>query len=50
METYTFLASLAQTWGLLAFVTAFALVLLYALLPANRATFEEAARQPLIED
>lgn len=50
MNTYTILAGIAQTWGLLAFMTGFGLVLLYALLPTNRATFEEAARNPLSEE
>ena len=50
MTTYTFLAQIAQTWGMIAFISGFALALLYALLPSNRVTFDEAARRPLIED
>lgn len=50
METYAFLANIAQTWGLLAFMTGFALVFVYALMPSKRATFDKAARMPLEED
>lgn len=50
MATYTMLASFAQTWGLLYFVTMFAAVLAYALWPSRRATFDAAARMPLSED
>ena len=47
---YETLASFAQTGGLLLFVIAFALVLVYALRPANRETFEAARRLPLEDD
>jgi cytochrome c oxidase cbb3-type subunit IV len=48
--TYLALASFAQTWGLLYFVTVFVIVLVYALWPSRKERFEEAARMPLRED
>ncbi|MGE0585390.1 MAG: cbb3-type cytochrome c oxidase subunit 3 [Flavobacteriaceae bacterium] len=48
--TYTALAHFAQTWGLLYFVLIFAGVLVYALWPANRRRFDDAANIPLRED
>ena len=47
---YESLASIAQTWGLLFFVFAFLLVLLYAFSPAKRQEFDRARRIPLDED
>lgn len=47
---YEFLAQLAQTWGLLIFVIAFVLVLIYALSPGNAKQFDHARRIPLEED
>ena len=47
---YETLSQIAQTWGLIAFIVAFALVLVYALLPANRKTFDRARRMPLDDD
>ncbi|NWG45879.1 MAG: cbb3-type cytochrome c oxidase subunit 3 [Alphaproteobacteria bacterium] len=47
---YERLAAFAQSWGLLLFVLAFVLVLIYALLPSNRETFRKAARLPLGDD
>ena len=47
---YETLAKFAQTWGLLLFVFAFALMLLYALNPKNRTRFENARRIPLEEN
>lgn len=44
---YETLSRIAQTWGLVLFVIAFALVLVYALNPANRKKFKDAARIPL---
>ena len=44
---YEFLSSLAQTWGLLLFVFAFVLVLIYALNPKNKDQFKKAGRIPL---
>lgn len=44
---YEKLAHFAQTWGLVFFVIAFVLVLIYVLNPANRKKFEEARRIPL---
>lgn len=49
------LSKLAQTFGLSLFVFGFVLVLIYALSPSNRATFERARRaalddQPLGEE
>jgi cytochrome c oxidase cbb3-type subunit 4 len=47
---YETLARFAQTWGLVIFVVAFALVLLYALNPRNKAKFDEAKKIPLKEE
>ncbi len=47
---YAFLAGVAQSIGLLYFVTVFLLVCLYALWPKNKARFERAANTPLRED
>jgi len=47
---YETLASFAQTGGLLLFIAAFILVLIYALAPGNKEKFEEARRIPLDED
>ncbi len=44
---YEFLASLAQTWGLLLFVFAFVLVLIYTLNPKNKEQFKNAGLIPL---
>ncbi|MEM1139531.1 MAG: cbb3-type cytochrome c oxidase subunit 3 [Pseudomonadota bacterium] len=44
---YEPLAQFAQTWGLIIFIVAFVLVLIYALAPGNRAKFSQAARIPL---
>lgn len=47
---YETLAQIAQTWGLIAFIIAFVLVLIYALAPSNRKTFERARHMPLDDD
>ena len=47
---YDLLSRLAQTGGLLLFVIAFSLVLLYALAPSNKRKFNDAANLPLKED
>lgn len=47
---YETLSGFAQTWGLVIFVVAFALVLLYALNPRNKAKFDEAKNIPLKEE
>lgn len=47
---HVFLSNLAQTVGLLLFVTAFVLVLIYALRPSNKRVFDRAAHLPLEED
>jgi len=47
---YETLSKFAQTWGLILFVIAFALVLIYALRPGNRKTFEHARRIPLEDE
>lgn len=44
---YEKLAQFAQTWGLVIFIIAFVLVLIYALNPANRKKFDRARRIPL---
>jgi cytochrome c oxidase cbb3-type subunit 4 len=46
---YEFLSQFAQTGGLLLFVLAFVLVLIYALAPSNRKKFDHAARLPMDE-
>jgi cytochrome c oxidase cbb3-type subunit 4 len=48
--TYEFLASFAQTWGLIYFVALFIAVLAYALWPSRQKQFDESARVPLRED
>ncbi|MEZ5891713.1 MAG: cbb3-type cytochrome c oxidase subunit 3 [Parvularculaceae bacterium] len=47
---YEKLSSFAQTGGLLLFVLAFLLVLVYALAPGNKKRFEHARRIPLNDD
>lgn len=47
---YETLSQFAQTWGLIIFIIAFVLVLIYALAPANRKKFERARRIPLEDD
>lgn len=44
---YETLAQIAQTWGLVLFVIAFVLVLIYALNPASQDKFDKARRIPL---
>jgi len=44
------ISAFAQTWGLVYLVALFVAVLVYAFRPANRKTFEAAARRPLEED
>jgi cytochrome c oxidase cbb3-type subunit 4 len=48
--TYRAVAEFAQTWGLAYFVIVFLLVLAYALWPARKQQFDQAARIPLQED
>jgi cytochrome c oxidase cbb3-type subunit 4 len=48
--TYRALAEFAQSWGLVYFVSVFAVVLVYALWPSRQNEFDEAARVPLRED
>jgi cytochrome c oxidase cbb3-type subunit 4 len=49
-STYAAVAEFAQTWGLLFFVIAFMVVVVYALWPSNKKRFDAAARTPLGED
>jgi cytochrome c oxidase cbb3-type subunit 4 len=49
-EMYHFLASLAQSLGVVYFMAVFGLVVLYALWPRNRAKFERAAAVPLEDE
>lgn len=44
------LSQFAQTWGLVLFVVAFLLVLIYALAPGNRKKFDAARRIPLQDE
>lgn len=47
---YETLSQFAQTWGLVLFVIAFGLVLVYALNPRNKKKFDEAKNIPLNEE
>ncbi len=47
---YEMLSKIAQTWGLIAFIIAFALVLIYALAPSRRKEFDHARRIPMEDD
>jgi len=47
---YETLSKIAQTWGLVLFVVAFALVLFYALHPGNKKRFDDAGQIPLNEE
>jgi cytochrome c oxidase cbb3-type subunit 4 len=47
---YQTLASLAQTFGTVLFMVGFFCVLIYALSPSRRATFERASRAPLNDE
>jgi cytochrome c oxidase cbb3-type subunit 4 len=49
-ETYRMLAEFAQTWGLIYFVTVFALVLVWVLWPSRKRMYDNASRVPLRED
>ena len=49
-STYTFLAGIAQQFGVVFFMTIFAGVVLYALWPKNRERFDAASEIPLKED
>ncbi|MGL4242132.1 MAG: cbb3-type cytochrome c oxidase subunit 3 [Beijerinckiaceae bacterium] len=49
-EMYQFLASIAQSLGVLYFMALFGLVVLYALWPRNRAKFERASAVPLDDE
>jgi len=50
MATYESVAHFAQTWGLVYFFVIFVGVLVYALWPKNKRSFDEASRIPLRED
>lgn len=47
---HEFLSNLAQTFGLILFVFAFVLVLIYALNPSNRTEFDRVSQLPLDEE
>ncbi|MEM8937704.1 MAG: cbb3-type cytochrome c oxidase subunit 3 [Pseudomonadota bacterium] len=47
---YETLSSVAQTWGLLLFVFAFVLVLIYALNPKSQRKFDKARQIPLNDE
>ena len=47
---YERLAGIAQTWGLILFIIAFVLVLIYALNPRNKKQFDHAKRIPLEDE
>ena len=48
--SYTTIAEFAQTWGLVYFFVIFVAVLVYALWPSNKRSFDEASHIPLRED
>jgi cytochrome c oxidase cbb3-type subunit 4 len=50
VEIYAYLAWIAQSVGLLAFMAAFLAISAYALWPSNRAKFARAAATPLAEE
>lgn len=50
VNMYAFLAWVAQSIGLLAFMSAFLMITAYALWPRNKARFAEAAQTPFRED
>lgn len=47
--SYEAWSSFAQTWGLAYFVAVFAVAIIYAFWPSNRATFKRAARLVITE-
>ncbi|MEZ5897284.1 MAG: cbb3-type cytochrome c oxidase subunit 3 [Parvularculaceae bacterium] len=47
---YETLSGIAQTWGLVLFIIAFVLVLIYALNPRNKENFDHAKRIPLEDE
>jgi cytochrome c oxidase cbb3-type subunit 4 len=49
-QTYLWLASFAQSIGMLYFICVFLAVVIYAFWPSNRDRFDAAARMPLSED
>ncbi|MGE0407904.1 MAG: cbb3-type cytochrome c oxidase subunit 3 [Amphiplicatus sp.] len=44
------LSKFAQTWGLVLFIVAFALALVYALAPRNKKKFDDAKQIPLKDE
>lgn len=50
MITYEAATHFAQTWGLVFAALLFLAAVAYALWPANKQTFDRAARTPLAED
>ena len=48
--TYEQVTNLVHTWGTVYFFILFAIVLVYALRPSSRKSFDEAANIPLKED
>ncbi|MEJ2227940.1 MAG: cbb3-type cytochrome c oxidase subunit 3 [Alphaproteobacteria bacterium] len=48
--THEAFQGVAATVGLILFIVAFALVLIYAFLPSNKKTFDRASRLPLDKD
>jgi cytochrome c oxidase cbb3-type subunit IV len=49
-ETYTFLANIAQSAGILYFMAIFIGMAAYALWPTNKDKFDAASRVPLQDD
>lgn len=50
MNAYEYWTNFAASFGTLYFGLMFAIAVLYALRPSNKATFEAASRLPLDED
>ena len=50
METYTFLRQFADSWFLIAMFAFFLSVIIWTFWPSKRASREEAAQIPLIDD
>ncbi|PHZ85022.1 cbb3-type cytochrome c oxidase subunit 3 [Paremcibacter congregatus] len=48
--THQEVANFAESWGLIILFSMFAVAVVYALWPANKSKFTEAARRPLDED
>ena len=50
MNSYEYWTNFAATWGSIYFAAMFAVAMVYALRPKNKAVFDTAARLPLDEE